>query len=382
MVAGKNEVFNDLEFQQALVKEKFDMHTTYPIYTVEIDSTDKDIWSQILMQFNDASIYQSWSYGAIRWGESNLSHLVLRDKKKIAAAAQVRIVRLPFVGGGIAYVRWGGMWQPKNIAKNPCVFRHMVKALREEYVLRRGLFLRVLPNIMDIGAEEYITILKEESYNRRSLAEGGSTLYIDLRSSIEELRHNLRPRWRGYLNKAEKSSLSMIDDSNTVLYEKFTKIYREMFKRKRFNEFVDIDEFRLIQQDLPDSLKMKIMVCQIKNEVHAAIVCAAAGNMGIYVLGATSDKGLKSRGSYLLHWEMIKWLKASGYQWYDLGGIDPVNSPGTTQFKYGIAGKKGIVSRPIGQFDTCTTWSSNLAISLADRLRPRYRKFKQHLKRF
>jgi len=65
MVAGKNEVFNDLEFQQALVKEKFDMHTTYPIYTVEIDSTDKDIWSQILMQFNDASIYQSWSYGAI-----------------------------------------------------------------------------------------------------------------------------------------------------------------------------------------------------------------------------------------------------------------------------------------------------------------------------
>ena len=176
-------------------------------YTAEIDNIDKSTWVQILLEFNDANIYQTWSYGAIRWGDKNLSHLLLKSKGEIVAAAQARIVKLPFLPVGIAYVRWGGMWQRKGRQKDITVFRQMLLALRQEYADRRGLFLRILPNIMNKDAQELIDILKEEGFERRTPPEGGRTLFVDLRYSLEELRANLRRGWRRQLQKAERKCI-------------------------------------------------------------------------------------------------------------------------------------------------------------------------------
>jgi hypothetical protein len=47
---------------------------------------------------------------------------------------------------------------------------------------------------------------------------------------------------------------------------------------------------------------------------------------------------LKSKGAYLLQWNMIQRLKGSGVRWYDLGGIDPEGNPGVYAFKRGFSG--------------------------------------------
>lgn len=351
-------------------------------YKVEINNISRDDWSNVLMQFNDANIYQTWSYGAIRWGENNLSHLLLKDEKEIVGAAQVRILKMPFMQRGIAYIRWGGMWQRKNTDLNPTIFRQLLRALQEEYAIKRGHFLRVLPNIMDIEAEKYLAILGDEGYRLRDDTKGERTLFIDLRSSLKELRENLKRRWRYYLKQAEKNDFSLVDASDYKLYDIFVEIYRQMHRRKRFVEYVDINEYRMIQQDLPDAFKMKIMACQLRDEVHAVVICAALGNTGIYVLGATSDKGLKSFGSYWLQWKMLEWLKTQGYHWYDLGGIDPVRVPGTARFKYGLAGKKHIDCKRVGQFDFCNRRSTNFAVAMAELVRLKYRKLKHNLNRY
>ncbi|MCP4695247.1 MAG: GNAT family N-acetyltransferase [Gammaproteobacteria bacterium] len=352
-----------------------------PAGTTEVDTLDKKTWSsEVLAQFDDASLYQTWSYGAVRWGRENLSHFLLKKNADIIAAAQARIVKLPLVPGGIAYIRWGGMWQRKGQARDMSVFREMVRALRDEYALKRGLFLRILPNIMDIDSEAYLSILQEEGYTRRPLAEGGRTLYLDLTPSLEELRANLRPRWRNYLKKAEKSDIEVLESADGEHYEMFAALYRGMHQRKNFVEYVDIDEYQQIQQDLPDDLKMKITLCRSQGEVCAAVICAAAGNMGIYTLGATNGKGLKNRASYLAHWKTVEWLKAQGYRWYDLGGYNPDGVPGTAQFKAGLTGKKGIDARPIGQFDFCTSRISLLSVRTADVLRAQYRKVKERIR--
>ena len=88
-------------------------------YTAEFDIVDKYEWDKIIDQFSDANIYQTWSYDAIRCGEENISHLVLRLADKIIAAAQARIVRLPLLGLGAAYVRWGPLWQLRNQTVDP-----------------------------------------------------------------------------------------------------------------------------------------------------------------------------------------------------------------------------------------------------------------------
>ena len=70
----------------------------------------------------------------------------------------------------------------------------------------------------------------------------------------------------------------------------------------------------------------------------AGPVASAMGDTAIYLLGATSDEGLKSKGAYLLQWTLIKWLKENGFRWYDLGGIDPERNPGVYHFKRGLSG--------------------------------------------
>ena len=100
-----------------------------------------------------------------------------------------------------------------------------------------------------------------------------------------------------------------------------------------------MEEFGRIQELLPKAQRMKTLICEQGGNPVAGMVCSAMGNTGIYLLGATSDAGLQSKGSYLLQWEVVKWLKQSGLQYYDLGGINPEGNPGVYSFKRGFSGR-------------------------------------------
>ena len=79
----------------------------------------------------------------------------------------------------------------------------------------------------------------------------------------------------------------------------------------------------------------------------AGIVGTAFGDTGIYLFGATSDQGMKSKGSYLLQWTMIKWLKENGIRYYNLGGINPEKNPGVYHFKQGFSGEDVLYMSPL-----------------------------------
>jgi lipid II:glycine glycyltransferase (peptidoglycan interpeptide bridge formation enzyme) len=111
-----------------------------------------------------------------------------------------------------------------------------------------------------------------------------------------------------------------------------------MRKRKAFETTVDVEEFARIQESLPESHRMRVFICEDKGLPVAGLVASAMGDSAIYLLGATSDAGLKSQGAYLLQWTLIQWLKESGVRWYDLGGIDPIGNPGVYAFKKGFSG--------------------------------------------
>src|SRR5471030_244654 len=114
-------------------------------YTVDVDTVDKAGWHDVLDRFIDANIYQTWSYEAMRRGERGTSHLLLRKDGETVAAAQVKIVKLPFLKVGVAYVRWGPMWRLRGREADPQVLSAALDAIRREYAVRRGLTLRMLP---------------------------------------------------------------------------------------------------------------------------------------------------------------------------------------------------------------------------------------------
>ncbi len=333
-----------------------------PGYSVEIDKVNAPEWTDLLKKFDDASIYQTWPYGSIRWGENNLSHLVLKKNGEIVAAAQLRIIRFPFIGKGIAYMPWGPVWRLHEKEEDVETIRHMIRAIVEEYVVRRGLLLRVAPNEIEHDGKEIRSILEAKGFYWES--ESYRTILLDLRPSIEELRKKLNPKWRNQLNGAEKNELKLIEGTDNELYDTFVTLYNEMLKRKGFTPGVDVYEFRKIQNDLPDALKMKAMICESKGKPVSALIGSLIGHKGIYLLGATGEEGLKLKSSYLLQWQMIQWLKGKGSRWYDLGGIDPEENPGVYHFKEGLG---GVDIKHIGQFEASRGLFSSLLVKYGEK---------------
>ena len=79
----------------------------------------------------------------------NLSHLVLRRDGEVAGMAQVRIVRARLLNRGIAYIRGGPVCQLRGQELDAETLRGMAEALRAEYVAKRRLFLRILPDAFE-----------------------------------------------------------------------------------------------------------------------------------------------------------------------------------------------------------------------------------------
>ena len=346
-----------------------------PGYSAEVDVVDEALWYRILEGFNDANIYQTWAYDAVRGGQGSISHVVIKKDDTVVAAAQARTVRMPLIGAGIAYVRWGPMWRSRSLAPHADGFRQAVRALRNEYACKRGLVLRLRPVLFRGIDADFVRILEEEGYSAGPEVPD-RTIRLDLTRTTDELRNGMRPHWRRYLKVAEKNNLELVDGCDDALFEEFIGIYRELVSRKAFAEPNDIREFRAIQKRLPENIRMRILLSRAEGKLCSGLICSAIGDTAIYLYGATSNAGLKSRGSYLLHWKLIEWLKEKGIATYDLHGINPATNPGTYKFKADLCGSNGQDVQFLGQFDTHTSVLSHSCVSVGDGLRHMMRTLK------
>lgn len=310
-------------------------------FSVETDRVNPADWSRYLGHFADASIYQTWSYGAIRWGESNLSHLILKRGSEVCAVAQLRIARPPLLGSGVAYLRWGPLFQPAGQPADETLLRRFLAMLQSEYAVRQRLALRVLPNA-------FVGTARAGMFERAFLASGFRpaanepvyrTLLVDLAPGLDEIRRRFDQKWRNQLKQAERNGLLVTEGTDAASWNRFEILYHGMMARKPFTTTVNIREFGAIQKVLPQNLKMRVLLACHEGEPVAGVACSFLGDTAIYLLGATHEKALKLRAANLLQWEAIKSAKQLGLLAYDLGGIDPAANPGGYHFKNGLSGK-------------------------------------------
>ena len=308
--------------------------------------------------FDDADIYQTWSYGSVRWGEKNLSHLVVKRNSEVVAMAQLRIVRPTSLKFGMAYLRWGPLCQRRGTELDSETILRMARALEDEYVTKRRLLLKILPNafVGSSRSELLQSAFSAFTQERGIPANTYRTFILDLSPSLEELRRGFDPKWRNKLVGAEKNALNVITGTGIDGYRTFCRMYKQMRDRKTFETTVDIEEFGRIQRDLPETQRLQVLICEQHGVPVAGLVASVIGNSAIYLLGATSDNGLKAKGSYLLQWTLIRWLKENGVRWYDLGGIDPEVNPGVYQFKRGLSGTDLTQLLPLMACNNILSW--------------------------
>jgi lipid II:glycine glycyltransferase (peptidoglycan interpeptide bridge formation enzyme) len=327
------------------------------VWQVEVDRATPAEWSKMLDLFDDANIYQTFAYGGVRWGERNLSHLVLKRDGEVLGVAQLRIVRPTPLKFGMAYLRWGPLWERRGLAFDPEVLTRMARAIEDEYLDKRKLFLRILPNAFAGSSRATAMQAAFCRFTPEPLEAGNTyrTFVLDLGPSLDELRSGLDKKWRNQLTRSEKNNLRVIAGHGSEEYRTFCQVYSQMRKRKTFETTVDTDEFGHIQEALAESQRMRILISEDKSVPVAGLVASAMGDSAIYLLGATSDEGLNSKGAYILQWTLIKWLKENGIRWYDLGGIDPEGNSGVYHFKRGLSGTDVCQINPLVTCDSAVS---------------------------
>jgi lipid II:glycine glycyltransferase (peptidoglycan interpeptide bridge formation enzyme) len=331
---------------------------TDSIWQVEVDQASDAEWSQMLDLFNDGNVYQTAAYGRVHWGARSLSRLVLKRNGEVAGMAQLRIIRPTPLKFGMAYLRWGPLWERRGNSVDPEVAIRLARAIEDEYVKARTLFVRILPNAFD--STERAAVFNSAFSNFTSEAQEPGDIYrtivLNLSPTLEELRKRLDKKWRNQLTRSEKNDLTVVSGDGDREFGVFCEMYSQMRKRKTFETTVDDAEFRQMQEALPASQRMRVLICQEKGIPVAGIVTSAMGDSAVYLLGATSDAGLSAKGSYLLQWTMISWLKERGIRFYDLGGIDPGGNPGVYHFKKGFSGEDVRQILPVTGSRSAVSW--------------------------
>jgi lipid II:glycine glycyltransferase (peptidoglycan interpeptide bridge formation enzyme) len=348
-----------------------------PGYTAEADAVSEQSWCELLAQFDDANIYQTWSYGKIIGGLRNLSHVVLRKDGEVVAVAQARLKKLPVLNLGIAYVQWGPIWQRKGSDVDPEIFRQAIRAVRNEFIGKRGLSLRMFPCIFDSQPGELAAILEEEGFSSLASETKGRTILMDLHPTLQNLRDGMNAHWKRELKVADRNNMEIREGTGPELFAEFVEIYKEMVSRKKFVEPNDIHQFAQIQALLPENQKMRVMLCKSGTETSAGVIYSAMGNSAIYLFGATSNTGMKSRGSYALQWKVVETLKEQRISLYNLNGINPVANPGTYKFKNDLAGKNARDVFYCGRFEAHSGAIGRFGVGLGEVLRTGPRKLKQ-----
>lgn len=351
-------------------------------FSFEADTVNEARWSELVAGFDDANLYQTWPYGVVRSGPSNLSHLLVKHGSEVVALAQARIARIPGLPLGAAYVLSGPLWKRRHRPVDAEIFRQVVRAVRMEYAGRRKLVARLVPNLNDSDDPVFQRILGEEGYVLRKQAPCRRTILMDLGPSLDELQRGFHQKWRYHLNKARKQPLEIVQGVEDHLFEAFRQIFGEMVDRKQLVNFTGPDHCRQAQANWNANEQVRVFLCKVEGEVCAGGICSALGDTGIYLFGATSNRGIKTYASYLVHWRMLEWVKARGCRKYDLNGINPEKNPGGYQFKSQLAGGNGREVQLLGPFDAYPNPVMRWFAPIGDRLLAGFKHGRATLARF
>jgi lipid II:glycine glycyltransferase (peptidoglycan interpeptide bridge formation enzyme) len=336
------------------------------IATSTVDQVTALEWSEICKRFHDYSIYQTWGFGEISAADtgSQLSRIVVKKGEIVIGAAQVRIKKLPLLPTGLAYVYFGPLGSRWSDSIDE--FSAVLRCLRNEYAERRGLEVRILPNLWERHTEtSRRQVLCDSGFSPSKIPPPYRTIMVDLSPTLEELRANLAQKWRNGLNQAEKRGVTVearVDDEAMRLFE---KLYETMWSKKQFETGVTVSSFRRLQQLLPPDEKLTIHLAYKDGTLAAGHVSSTLGDTCVYLLGASNDMGRDCKASYSLQWQAITAAKKAGARRFDLGGIDPNKNPGVYHFKAGLG---GLDTSYVGRYEARARGVGRYLVPLAERV--------------
>lgn len=251
--------------------------------------------------------------------------------------------------------------------KNPA--RQFVAQLRELARQQESIFIKTEPMS---GA--VVELLMENGFKKsKKEIQASKTVVLDLDKSEEELLERMHHKTRYNIKVAEKHGITVTrihpvksgeagardEQFNRASIDAFWKLMRKTTERDKFNPHPK-DYYKKLLEFFPDrsgDIKTDLILAFHEKKPVAGAIVLTHGETAYYLHGASDHNFRSMMAPYLLHWEIIKYLKEHSYKTYDLWGIDSTKWPGVTRFKLGWLGLRslgegggGLVTYP-GSFD-------------------------------
>lgn len=335
---------------------------------LKTESIDCERWLILVKRFCDYSYWQSLNYGAAcaRRQGAQSEHSAIYNKGDLIGLAEVRMRKLPLLGSGIAYVGGGPLTRLDSlngeIGKQR--FAQCLQALRDEYVLRRGLVLRILA---PIGLPEWnadiSNVMIKESMEQTDLSPRYRTMLVDINKQASSIRESFGRRWRRGLREAERNEIQLRIANKVDDIEKFCEMYEKMRIHKSFDVNLDAKFFSNLLEQSSEEDEYELLLAEADSQLIAGILTCTLGETCVYLIGASNDKGRQLRASFLLHWKSIMAANKRGMRWYDVGGIDPVADSGGYTFKSGMG---GVDVEAAGPFDASPSGLSGKVMPIVE----------------
>lgn len=208
--------------------------------------------------------------------------------------------------------------------------------LNRQFPARFGRRRRILPEVEDGPSAQ--KMLSGTGLARREDRKGYETIWVDLTLDEDTLRANLKQKWRGHLNKAERENLSLALDTGGQTLDVMLSFYTTD-KTIRDYDGMSPELLKRYIGVLSPQQKCTIAWAYRDNEPFAFTVFVCHGRSATYLAGWSSDAGRHASAHNFLLWQGMKHLRQRGIKELDLGGVNDESAQGIKTFKEGLGGK-------------------------------------------
>ena len=295
--------------------------------------TDKTEWNELFRRCRETGLMQLWEYGESVYkciGWKPLRHAVIKDDR-VLAIAQTLIKDIPALGK-VARIQHGPMFPDENADFSADTAIEAICALRDYFVLSEGMILHLTPCLT-------ASDLLPGWHLKNGFETTGEALWasvkMDLTQNQESLLANMKRKWRNPLKKILNSGLE-IDVANSGEAVSF---FLEKYARTTLEKGISwpsadlVDEFWQARKTAS-----QIFFCLKDSKRIAAMIVTEYAGVGFCFVAWNGPESKTYHAHNFVIWHAVLNLQKRGFQWLDLGGIDPENLPGITKFKRNTGG--------------------------------------------
>lgn len=265
---------------------------------------------------SDVTQLTAWARLRGRVGYAPL-YLLAFQAGELVGGAQIMYRCVPVLGS-VGYLPYGPVISPDAADRNG-----ICRALGGGLAALGRRRLRMLFVQPPEGADDLSRELLRRGFRTSSagIAPAGS-IRIDLTSTEDEIRRRFARRLRPWPKKwASRGVTVRIGDSQDIAL-----LATLMTHSARHQDYqpLPVDYLQAMYSELAATGQVALFVGEVSGEPVAADLVTGCGGMVRGRLAGFDRTGEAGRLSVpaAIRWEIIRWAKARGYQWYDLGGLN------------------------------------------------------------